>query len=103
MAGLFKKATMTFTNLFITAWKALLSNTLRAVLTMLGIIIGSASVISMLALGNGARAAVEASFRGLGSDTIEIAARQEIEDGEYRPIGKILSYQDGLEMAGTLR
>ena len=93
---------MTLTNLFITAWKALLGNPLRAALTMLGIIIGSASVISMLALGNGARAAVEASFRGLGSDTIEIAVRQEIEDGEYRPIGKILSYQDGLEMASDL-
>jgi hypothetical protein len=56
----------------------------------------------MLALGNGARAAVEASFRGLGSDTIEITVRQEIEDGDYRPIGKILSYQDGLEMARDL-
>jgi putative ABC transport system permease protein len=93
---------MTFTNLFFTAWKALLGNLLRAALTMLGIIIGSASVISMLALGTGAQAAVEASFRGLGSDTIEIAARREIEDGEYRPIGKILSYRDGLEMAREL-
>jgi ABC-type antimicrobial peptide transport system permease subunit len=93
---------MTFTNLFFTAWKALLSNPRRAALTMLGIIIGSASVISMLALGTGAQAAVEASFRGLGSDTIEIAARREIEDGEYRPIGKILSYQDGLEMGSDL-
>ena len=93
---------MTFTNLFYTAWKALLGNPLRAGLTMLGIIIGSASVISMLALGTGAQAAVEASFRGLGSDTIEIAARREIEDGEYRPIGKILSYRDGLEMAREL-
>jgi putative ABC transport system permease protein len=93
---------MTFTNLFFTAWRAILGNPLRAALTMLGIIIGSASVIAMLALGAGAQAAVEASFRGLGSDTIEIAARREIEDGEYRPIGKILSYQDGLEMVSHL-
>jgi ABC-type antimicrobial peptide transport system permease subunit len=93
---------MTFTNLFFTAWRAILGNPLRAALTMLGISIGSASVIAMLALGAGAQAAVEASFRGLGSETIEIAARREIEDGEYRPIGKILSYQDGLEMASDL-
>jgi putative ABC transport system permease protein len=86
-------------DLLATAWKALMGNKLRAVLTMLGIVVGVASVIAVLALGNGARAAVEASFRGLGANNIEITARQEIEDGEYRPIGQILSYRDGLEMA----
>ena len=49
-------------------------------LTELGIIIGVASVIAMLALGNGARAAVEANFRFLGSDNIQISAKQELDE-----------------------
>ena len=48
-------------------------NKLRAALTMLGIVIGVAAVILMLALGNGARAAVDANFRFLGSDVVRIA------------------------------
>ena len=66
---------MKYLNLIKTAARGLGSNKLRAFLTTLGIIIGTASVIAMLALGNGARAAVEASFRSLGSDQVSIAAR----------------------------
>lgn len=74
------------------------SNVLRAVLTTLGIVIGVASVISMLALGNGARAAVEANFRNLGSDMVQISAREKIDQGEFVPVGQILSYEDGLRL-----
>lgn len=74
------------------------SNVLRAVLTTLGIIIGVASVISMLALGNGARAAVEANFRNLGSDMVQISVKQKIDQGEMVPVGQILSYEEGLRM-----
>ena len=45
--------------------RGLAGNKFRAALTTLGIIIGVTSVITMLALGNGARAAVEDSF-GIG-------------------------------------
>ena len=55
-----------------TALQGLNGNKLRAALTTLGIIIGVTSVITVLALGNGARAAVEANFRFLGSDNIRI-------------------------------
>ena len=72
------------------------SNKLRAGLTTLGIIIGVASVIAMLALGNGARAAVDANFRYLGADTVQIRVKQELDQGEMVPVGKILSYEDGL-------
>lgn len=44
---------MNFTNLFKIAVKALGNNKLRGFLTMLGIIIGVASVITMLAIGQG--------------------------------------------------
>jgi putative ABC transport system permease protein len=85
-----------------TALRGLTANKLRAALTTLGIIIGVASVIAMLALGNGARAAVEASFRFLGSDQIQISARQRMDDGEMVPVGEILSYEDGLLMPAAV-
>ncbi|UCC76597.1 MAG: ABC transporter permease, partial [Anaerolineales bacterium] len=86
-------------DIFATALRGVAANKLRAALTTLGIIIGVASVIATLALGNGARAAVEASFRFLGSDEIQIRAKKAIEDGELVPFGKPLTYEDGLLMA----
>ncbi|MSP11840.1 MAG: FtsX-like permease family protein [Chloroflexi bacterium] len=85
-----------------TALRGITANKLRASLTTLGIIIGVASVIAMLALGNGARAAVEANFRFLGSDSIQINVEQKLNRGEFVPVGKILSYEDGLEMPARL-
>jgi putative ABC transport system permease protein len=85
-------------NTFLSALQGVTANKLRAALTTLGIIIGVASVIAMLALGNGARAAVEANFRFLGSDSIQISAKMAMDNGQIVPAGKILSYTDGLEM-----
>src|SRR5262245_32803691 len=48
------------------AWTALLANKLRALLTMLGIIIGVSAVISMLAIGNGLSNAFQSDFNKLG-------------------------------------
>jgi putative ABC transport system permease protein len=90
---------MSLMNTLRTALRGVTGNKLRAVLTTLGVVIGVASVIAMLALGNGARAAVEASFRFLGSDQIQISARHHTDDGEPVPVGEILSYEDGLLMA----
>jgi putative ABC transport system permease protein len=85
-------------NTVATAWRGIAGNKLRTALTALGVIIGVASVIAMLAIGNGARAAVEASFRFLGSDNVQINARMQIDDGELISAGEILSYEDGLHM-----
>jgi ABC-type antimicrobial peptide transport system permease subunit len=92
---------MTPLNTLISALRGVAANKLRAVLTMLGIIIGVASVIAMLALGNGARQAVEARFRFLGSDQVQIDAAMSFDKGAIAPAGKILSYQDGLLMPGA--
>lgn len=91
-------------NTFRTALRGLLTNKLRAFLTALGIIIGVASVIAMLALGNGARAAVENEFRFLGSDTISLATRAEYDRdrGQFEEVGEILTYEDGLLMPGAV-
>jgi putative ABC transport system permease protein len=58
-------------NLYVTvriALRALAANTLRSILTMLGIIIGVAAVITMIAVGNGATERVQAQMKGLGSN-----------------------------------
>jgi putative ABC transport system permease protein len=54
------------------AFKALGRNKLRTGLTMLGMIIGVAAVISMVALGTGAQAAIEEQIRGAGTNMITI-------------------------------
>ncbi len=51
---------------------ALLRNKVRTGLTMLGIIIGIASVISMLAIGNSAKNSIQSSIEGLGSNLLII-------------------------------
>jgi ABC-type antimicrobial peptide transport system permease subunit len=89
---------MSLLNTLRTALQGIASNKLRSALTMLGIIIGVASVIAMLALGNGARQEVESSFRFLGSDEIQIGMERTLEDGDFQPKGKLLSYADGLDM-----
>lgn len=93
---------MTLYNTFKTALIGLWANKLRALLTTLGVIIGVASVIAMLALGNGARAAVEASFRFLGADQVQISERRTIQDGEFRPVGEKLTYSDGLALPASV-
>jgi putative ABC transport system permease protein len=50
------------------AFKALAANALRSVLTMLGIIIGVAAVITMIAVGRGATERVQEQMKGLGSN-----------------------------------
>jgi putative ABC transport system permease protein len=89
---------MTLADTLRTAWRGATANALRAALTTLGIIIGVASVITTLALGNGAREAVNAGFRSLGSDQIQIASRYEYDDGQSVLVGHILSHEDGLLM-----
>jgi putative ABC transport system permease protein len=87
---------MSLLNTLRTAWHGVTGNKLRAALTTLGIIIGVASVIATLALGNGARAAVDANFRFLGSDQIQIDAELVLDNGQMKVAGKTLTYEDGL-------
>ena len=93
---------MSFINILRTAFIGVTANKLRAALTMLGLIIGVASVIAMLALGNGAQAAVNSNFRNLGANDIQINAAQQIKNGSPQLVGKILSYQDGLNLPAAV-
>ena len=93
---------MSLLDLLRTALRSVSANKLRAALTMLGVVIGVASVIAMLALGNGARAAVNATFQSLGANQIQIAQRFAMNDGEFKGVGEKLTYTDGLDMASTI-
>ena len=89
---------MSLRDLLRTSLRGVSANKLRAALTMLGIIIGVASVIAMLALGNGARAAVESRFRFLGANQVQISTAMAFDNDELVTAGKELTYEDGLLM-----
>ncbi len=61
---------MKIVNYFQLAFKSLISNLSRSVLTMLGIIIGITSVVVMISLGSGAQALIVGQLVALGSNTI---------------------------------
>lgn len=63
---------MDLTNLFKIAVRALVRNKLRAVLTMLGIIIGVGSVIAMLAIGQGSKKKIRDEMSSMGTNMIMI-------------------------------
>jgi putative ABC transport system permease protein len=61
---------MRFAEAFRVALDALRANRLRSILTMLGVIIGVAAVVILVAIGSGAKAEVEKQVEGLGSNLI---------------------------------
>lgn len=72
---------MNLSNLFKIALRALANNKLRAFLTMLGIIIGVASVITMLAIGQGSKKSIQSQIAEMGSNMIMIHPGGEMRGG----------------------
>ncbi len=64
---------MNFKESIITAFSALLANKLRSLLTMLGIIIGVAAVITMIAIGEGSQKVVMERIQSMGSNLIFVS------------------------------
>ena len=64
---------MNYSNLFKIAISAIAANKLRSFLTALGIIIGVASVITMLAIGQGSKKSIQANIAEMGSNMIMIS------------------------------
>ena len=63
---------MNYSNLFKIALRAIAANKMRSFLTALGIIIGVASVIAMLAIGQGSKKSIQANIAEMGSNMIMI-------------------------------
>ena len=75
---------MNITNLFKIALRAIAANKLRSFLTMLGIIIGVASVIAMLAIGQGSKQSIQQNIAEMGSNMIMIHPGQDRGPGGAR-------------------
>ena len=76
------------------AFQSIRANKLRAVLTMLGIIIGVGAVITMVALGSGAQKAVEDRIAALGANVLTVFAGQGMRGGIRITDRTILSTDD---------
>jgi putative ABC transport system permease protein len=76
------------------AFQSIRANKLRAVLTMLGIIIGVGAVITMVALGSGAQKAVEERIAALGANVLTVRAGQAMQGGIRITDRTILSTDD---------
>ena len=75
------------------AWLALATNKMRTLLTMLGIIIGIASVVSIVVVGDAAKQMVLADIRSIGTNTIDIYPGKDFgdDDPQYQ---QALKYDD---------
>lgn len=72
---------MNFSSLLRIAFRALQKNKFRTFLTMLGIIIGVASVITMLAIGQGSKQSIQSQLSGMGSNMIIIRPNSNVVAG----------------------
>ena len=81
--GLFKEA-------FNMAWVALVSHRMRTLLTMLGIVIGITSVVSISAIGEGAKRYVLKDIQAIGSNTIDIFPGSSFGDSRASAIETLL-------------
>ena len=92
---------MNGTNLFKIALRALANNKMRAFLTMLGIIIGVASVIAMLSIGKGSKRSIQKQISEMGSNMIMIHPGGEMRGGVRQDASSMQTLK--LENYETLR
>lgn len=80
------------------AWGSIVSNKMRSLLTMLGIIIGVAAVIALMSIGYGVQNKIEGDISSLGSNTITVTPGTGRKPGIRAAAGsmQILTYKDYL-------
>jgi putative ABC transport system permease protein len=72
---------MNLSESFLTALDSLMANKLRALLTMLGVIIGVAAVISLMSLGNGVNSFITGEIQSFGTNLLSISTDPDNSDG----------------------
>lgn len=92
---------MKILNVLKIAYRSLGKNKLRVLLTMLGIIIGVASVIAMLAIGQGSRENIQASMANLGINSVMVYPGSTNQGGVHMGAGSLskLTLQDATNIA----
>lgn len=68
-------------NALLLAWRSIARNWLRSMLTVLGVVIGVAAVITMVTVGNGATLAIQNQIAGLGTNLLQVRPGQRIGPG----------------------
>lgn len=93
---------MNIGNLIKISFRALSNNKLRAFLTMLGIIIGVASVITMLAIGQGSKESIRSQISEMGSNMIMIQPGADMRGGvrQSSDAMQTLKLQDFIDISG---
>jgi putative ABC transport system permease protein len=76
------------------SFRALLANKLRSGLTMLGIIIGVAAVVALMAIGRGATRSVTSTVEGLGSNLISVSSARNVRQTGVSALPSPLYYSD---------
>ena len=95
---------MPLSEIFAVAFQSVRANKLRSMLTMLGIVIGVAAVITMVALGSGAQKAVEDRINALGANLLSVFPGQMFMGGRASEVRVSMTVDDAqaLERDGTL-
>ncbi|NWA20051.1 macrolide ABC transporter ATP-binding protein/permease MacB [Serratia liquefaciens] len=71
-----------FREALVMAWRAMAASKMRTALTMLGIIIGIASVVSILVIGDAAKQMVLADIKSIGTNTVDIYPGKDFGDDD---------------------
>ncbi len=81
------------------AWDGLASNRMRSILTMLGIIIGVASVVALLSIGQGAQSAITGQISSIGSNLLFVSPGMVRSEGVQTAGGGGLTMDDAKAVA----
>ena len=91
----FHHSAVEFTDHIRQSFRAILSSKVRSFLSMLGILFGVAAVITMLALGQGAKQSMEERIRSLGSNLLSIQGGSARVRGVARTTGSVTRFTEG--------
>ena len=88
---------------FMTALRGLMANKLRSALTILGIVIGVAAVVALMAIGNGATSSITSRIQSSGTNLLNIQAGRSQRPSAGQPfIQQSLTYKDYQALTKTL-
>ncbi len=87
--------TLIFENILL-AINSLFANKMRALLTMLGIIIGIGSVIAIMTVGNSLSSSISSSMESMGANNITVGLQQKSEENEVNSEGAVFGSRDSV-------
>ena len=81
------------------AWRSITRNWLRSMLTVLGVVIGVAAVVTMVTVGNGATLAIQQQIAGLGTNLLQVRPGQRLGPGSTGGFSPAFEAADALALA----